>query len=177
MHPSFFPSNPRLFFCKGNLSIIDSRLDALNVTYNVTAEGTAEVISGPAIPAAVTWQVRHFVETGGVDVEYLWISDTNWNPTQIRSTTPPYSFQIGNWLPNPPVNATNTDVPDSGLWRPLTPYQKSKFIFPVVNVVTNPAVTAVRWNNFNQTLDFQSNLGVFDAVTIVAPLTFIIGFL
>jgi len=164
-------------YMQGNLSIIDSRLDALNTTYTMTAEGTALVMSGPATPSPVTWQVRRFVETGGVDVEYLWVSDTNWNPTQIRTTTPPDSFEIGSWLPYPPVNATNTLIPDTGLWRPLTPYQKSKFIFPVVSLVPNPQVTAVRWNNYNQTLDFQSNLNIFDAVTIVAPLTFIIGFL
>lgn len=166
---------------QGNLTVIDARLDQLNTTYTVTAYGNALVTSGYSIPSPVTWQTRHFTATGGVDVEYLWISDSMWTPTLItaNSTETPFSFHVSNFTSaddrtNP---TTPVPMPTLSLDRPLTAYQKSKFLITSNFPDSNATVISVAWNNTARTLDFKSDMRVFDAVTIVKPLTFIIGFL
>jgi len=156
-----------------NLTIIDNRLDTLNISYTVTGSGRAQVVSGPALTSNVTWQTRHYQDVG-LDFEYLWISDTNWNPTQIRLPPGgPYSFQIANFTSDDPFGVVPN--PSLALDRPLGPFQQSKF--RLQSFLPNPQVLSAAWNNVNATLDFRSNLQLFDAVTIIAPLTFITGFL
>ena len=165
--------NNLVIWLQQNLTIIDYRLDVLNISYTVTGSGSAWVVSGPALPSPVTWQTRHFRDVG-LDFEYLWISDTNWNPTQIRiAPGGPYSFQITNFTSHSPFGV----IPDPtlSLDRPMGPYQQSKFLLQ--SFLPNPAVLSVAWDNVNATLNFRSNLALFDAVTIVQPLTFITGFL
>ena len=158
-----------------NLTIIDQRLNALNTSYTVTASGEALVVSGPALTSNVTWQTRHYRDVG-LDFEYLWISDTNWNPTQIRiagGSAADYTFQITNFTLTSPVGAIPS--PTSILERPLAVYQRSKFLLQ--SFTPNPVVLSATWDNVNGALNFRSNLQPFDAVTIIAPLTFVIGFL
>jgi len=158
---------------QGNLTIIDARLDILNITYVVTGSGRATVESGVAIPSQVTWQTRHFAHVG-LDVEYLWISTTNYNPTQIRlANSSLYSFQVTNFTLTSPVGVL--PAPSAFLERPLGPFQQSKFLLQSFNPA--PRVLSAAWDNVNVALNFRSNLALFDAVTITAPLTFIIGFL
>lgn len=161
---------------QGNLTLIDGRFNALNTTYTVTASGSALVTSGTAIPAPVTWETRSLTITGGLHIEYLWISDTASIPTLIlESPSSGYSFRIGNWTATNPVNSL--PAPSTPLSRPLSASQRAKFMFTENIPNPNAAVLAARWNNQEATLDFVSNLVVFDAVTIIAPLTFVIGFL
>lgn len=162
-----------LVWLQQNLTIIDYRLDALNISYTVTGSGEALVVSGPALTSNVTWETRRFTDVG-LDFEYLWISDTNWNPTQIRiDPGGPYSFQITNFTSSSPFGVVPS--PSLSLDRPLGPYQQSKFLLQ--SFVTNPQVLSAAWDNVNVALNFRSNLAMFDAVTIVQPLTFITGFL
>jgi len=162
------------YWLQQNLTIIDQRLDILNITYTVTGQGTALVTSGPALPSGVTWQTRHFRQAG-LDIEYLWISTTAGNPTQIRLTGAGgnYSFQITNFTATAPFGVL--PAPSNFLERPLGPYQQSKFLLQ--SFVPNPVVLSAAWDNVNVALNFRSNLELFDAVTIVQPLTFITGFL
>ena len=156
-----------------NLTIIDSRLNTLNVTYTVTGNGTAHVVSGPALTSNVTWQTRHYQDVG-LDFEYLWISTTNWNPTQIRvAPGGPFSFQITNFTSNDPYGVVPS--PSLSLDRPLGPFQQSKFLLQ--SFLAHPQVLSAAWDNVNAALNFRSNLQLFDAVTIIEPLTFITGFL
>jgi len=156
-----------------NLTIIDARLDTLNISYTVTGSGHALVTSGPALTSNVTWQTRHYSDVG-LDFEYLWISDTNWNPTQIRvAPGGPYSFQVSNFTSNSPFGVVPS--PSLSVDRPLGPFQQSKFLLQ--SFVTNPQVLSAAWDPVNAVLNFRSNLALFDAVTIVKPLTFITGFL
>lgn len=67
-----------------NLTYIDARLSALNTSYVVTAQGTAQLESGPAAPVPVRWETRRVHATGGFDVEYLWISDSAFTPIQVK---------------------------------------------------------------------------------------------
>ncbi len=157
-----------------NLTIIDQRLDTLNISYVVTGSGDAMVASGVALTSPVTWQTRRYTHVG-LDFEYLWISDTNWNPTQIRQLTNAtgYSFQVANFTSTSPVGVLPS--PSISLDRPLAPYQQSKFLLQSFEPV--PRVLSAAWDNVNVALNFKSDLDLFDAVTIVTPLTFVIGFL
>jgi len=156
-----------------NLTIIDARLNTLNVTYTVTGSGRALVESGPALTSNVTWQTRHFQDVG-LDFEYLWISTTNWNPTQIRiAPGGPYSFQITNFTSRDPFGPV--PAPTLSLDRPLGPFQQSKFLLQ--SFAVNPQVFSAAWDNTVGALNFRSNLLLFDAVTIIDELTFITGFL
>jgi len=156
-----------------NLTIIDARLDTLNISYTVTGSGRALVTSGPALTSNVTWETRHYADVG-LDFEYLWISDTNWNPTQIRvAPGGPYSFQVSNFTSHSPFGVVPS--PSLSVDRPLGPFQQSKFLLQ--SFVTNPQVFSAAWDPVNAVLNFRSNLALFDAVTIVKPLTFITGFL
>jgi hypothetical protein len=157
-----------------NLTIIDQRLDILNISYVVTGSGDAMVASGPALTSPVTWQTRRFTDVG-LDFEYLWISDTNWNPTQIRipGNGSTWNFQVTNFTLTSPFGVL--PAPSTSLDRPLGPYQQSKFLLQSFD--PDPQVLSATWDNVNVALDFRSNLAPFDAVTIVKPLTFITGFL
>jgi len=164
---------------QGNLTIIDQRLDILNVTYVVTASGTAEVRSGVAIPANVTWETRRFTDVG-LDFEYLWISDSDWNPTMIRLEPPnsTWSFEITNFtLTSTPGPVMSVPQPTLILDRPLMTYQQSKFLIQNEIIEPNPAILAARWNNERVSLQFITNLHEFSSVTITKALTFIIGFM
>jgi hypothetical protein len=163
-----------LVWLQQNLTIIDQRLDILNVTYVVTGRGAAMVASGPALTSPVTWETRHFTDVG-LDFEYLWISDTNWNPTQIRipGNGSSWNFQITNFTLTSPVGVV--PAPSVSLDRPLAPFQQSKFLLQ--SFQARPQVVSAAWDNINVALNFRSTLDVFDAVTIVRPLTFVIGFL
>lgn len=155
------------------ITIIDDRLNELNITYTVTGSGRATVESGVALTSPVTWQTRHY-SYAGLDFEYLWISTTNGNPTQIRlANASTYSFQVANFTTTPPF--AKLPSPSTFLQRPLGPFQQSKFLLQ--SFVPHPMVTASAWDNVNGVLNFYSNLELFDAVTIVAPLTFVVGFL
>jgi hypothetical protein len=165
--------NSLQLWLQSNLTIIDARLDTLNVTYTVTGSGHAMVTSGPALTSNVTWQTRHFQDVG-LDFEYLWISDTNWNPTQIRvAPGGPYSFQVSNFTSYAPFGVVPS--PSLSLDRPMGPFQQSNFLLQ--SFLSNPQVLSAAWDNVNVVLNFRSNLALFDAVTIVHPLTFITGFL
>jgi len=163
-----------LIWLQQNLTIIDQRLDILNVTYTVTGRGAAMVASGPALTSPVTWETRHYT-TVGLDFEYLWISDTNWNPTQIRipGNGSSWNFQVTNFTLTSPVGVV--PAPSISLDRPLGPFQQSKFLLQ--SFQARPQVFSAAWDNINVALNFRSSLDVFDAVTIVRPLTFVIGFL
>ena len=161
-------------YLQQNLTIIDQRLDELNTTYTVTASGNAMVKSGPSDPVTITWETRHFRSVGGLDVEYLWLSDMNFVPVLIQWQTPVdgYSFQVSNFTTSTPVHAL--PAPSVALDRPLSLYQRSKFF--LLTSVMNPAVWSATWNNTDISLNFKSNLITFDAVAIITPLTFVIGF-
>lgn len=161
-------------YLQGNLTIIDQRLNILNTTYTVTASGMAMVRSADAIPLNVTWETRVFVATGGLTVEYLWISRTCCTLLIRNAPTDPFSFEIANFTTTSPAPAL-APAPSISLDRPLFPFQQSKFAF--VTNLTNPQVLSSKWNNDDATLEFKSNLLPFDAVSIVTPLTFVIGFL
>jgi len=159
---------------QGNLTIIDERLNILNVTYTVTAFGTAEVRSNDAIPANVTWQTRKYTDVG-LDVEYLWISDSNWNPVMIRWGPPnaTWSFEIRNFTTATPVMAIPSPTLDVD--RPLMTFQRSKFLIQNEIISPDPAILAATWNNEEVSLQFITNLHLYSSVTIVSPLTFVIG--
>jgi len=165
--------NNLVIWLQQNLTIIDQRLDTLNISYTVTGSGDALVVSGPALTSNVTWETRHYTDVG-LDFEYLWISDTNWNPTQIRvAPGGPYSFQVTNFTLTSPFGVV--PAPTLSLDRPMGPFQQSKFLTQGFTV--NPQILSAAWDNTNVALNFRSNLILFDAVTIVKPLTFITGFL
>jgi hypothetical protein len=88
--------NNLITYLANNLTIIDQRLSELNTTYTTTASGNAMVKSGPSDPVTISWETRHFKSVGGLDVEYLWISDMNFVPVLIQWQTPVdgYSFQV-----------------------------------------------------------------------------------
>lgn len=161
---------------QSNLTYIDARLGALNTTYAVTASGTAYLESGPAAHVPVTWQTRRVRATGGFDIEYLWISDSAWTPIQIflGPSNSTYSFRVNGFASDTPVNALPS-ISDP-LARPLSAFQRSKFSF-ILNSVYNAQVTSSKWNNQDLTLEFVSNALILDAIIIVEPLTFVIGFL
>jgi hypothetical protein len=163
-------------YLQGNLTVIDSRLDALNTTYTVSASGFAQMLSGPSEPVAMAWQTRRFTATGGLDVEYLWIAGVDPEPYLLLQMDTPsngYSFRIGNFTSTTPVPPL-TD-PLLAIDRPLSAYQRSKFAF--LTSVPDAAVWSATWNNTDVSLNFKSNLIVLDAVTLLTPITFVIGFL
>jgi hypothetical protein len=161
-------------YLENNLTVIDQRLNELNTTYTVTASGSAMVKSGPSTPVTVTWETRHFRSVGGLDVEYLWISDMHFVPIliQLQTSVNGYSFQVTNFTSSKPVQAL--PAPSLALDRPLGTYQQSKFF--TLSSVPNATVWSTTWNNTEVSLDFKTNLVLFDAAAIVTPLTFVIGF-
>jgi len=164
-------------YLQGNLTIIENRLDTLNTTYTVSASGLAMLKSGVSPPADVRWETRHYTAIGGLDVEYLWISDTNWIPVMIRQEQPnfTYSFEISNFTVAQPYMA----IPNATLMldRPLDAYVQTKFM--IMNEIESPVpyIFSALWNNTDVSLQFRSNLHEFSSVTIVKALTFITGFL
>lgn len=164
-------------YLQGNLTIIENRLDLLNTTYTVSASGTAMVKSDVSPPVDVTWETRYYHATGGLDVEYLWISDSNWQPIMIRQEPPnfTYSFEISNFTVSQPYMVV--PAPSLMLDRPLEAYARSKFMIMNEIICPNPAVLSVLWNNTDVSLQFRTNLHDFSSVTILRPLTFITGFL
>ena len=164
-------------YLQGNLTIIENRLDALNTTYTVSANGTALMTSGNSTAVNVTWQTRYYHATGGLDVEYLWISDSNWIPIQITQEPPAdtYSFAITNFTVSQPYMPI--PAPSLMLDRPLDAYVQTKFMIMNEVICPTPYILSALWNNTDVSLQFRTNLHNFASVTIIRPLTFITGFL